>query len=390
MPRVESLKADWGERLLAVAGVNLGAANTPLHMESMLADPKLRARAEAGQIIAGTPDTLLVKALTGNWATSASNASSIGAMDIRQGVWWDEWLDFLGLSSDWLAPILAEDASYGETDPNVVGYRLPIAAVIADQQSALFGHGGFDEGAVKCTHGTGSFIDFNIGTRVPENATGYDARIGWRTQNHSCNAVEGFTPVSGSAIEWLIEDLKVLDSPQTLDPVSKAATDDRLIVVPALAGFAAPHWDAAARGTVFGLSRHTSGPDLVRATLAGVAHTVVDLLEDIVKITDTPVSVLKVDGGLARSNVLQQMTADLLQIPVERTADAGYVTARGAAWVAGVSRGLWASKEDAAKSGSIEARFEPAMSSRERDSRRAAWQDAVKRSLNWRAREDAE
>lgn len=190
--------------------------------------------------------------------------------------------------------------------------------------------------------------------------------------------------MSGSAIEWLVEDTKLLPTASMIDEKCKESTDNQVIVVPALAGFAAPYWDSDSRGTVFGLSRHTSESDLIRATVDGIAHTVVDLLELISEMTGTPVSTLAVDGGLSRSNCLQQATADFLGATVERTSNAAYVTARGVAWMAGIKRGLWSSFEDAMSTLSIEATFEPKMSADERAIHRASWKDAVSRSLNWK------
>ena len=386
MDRVEELHGTWAEKFAHTTTVNLAAANVALHAEWFLKDPELRRRADAGELILGTPDTVLLRKLTGHAATSMSNASAYGAFDFRNEVWWDEWLNFLGVPVEMFPELLADDGDFGVTNADVLGYELPIACVMADQQAALFGHGAFAPGTVKCTHGTGSFIDFNVGEQIPEEGKGLDLRIGWRTAFGKANCIEGATWVSGSAIEWLIEDMALIGEAKQLDAVCRSAKPSGLIVVPALAGFASPHWDAAARGTAFGLHRHTSQADFVEATVAGVAHTVVDLLDAISDVSGTTTTTLAVDGGLSQSDYLQQMTADLLGVPVERTENAGYVTAMGAAWIAGISRGVWASKEDAAASRAIEARFEPAMSDSERSSRRDAWTDAVDRSLNWRTR----
>jgi len=387
MGRVEELHDDWARRFVDTVGMNLAAANVALHLEILLKDPVLRRRAEAGELVAGTADAVLLKALTGKLATSTSNASAYGALDFRKETWWTEWLDFLGVPVGMLPPILADDADYGVTRADVLGYELPIAAVMADQQAALFGHGAFAPGSVKCTHGTGSFIDFNVADGIPAEHEGLDLRIGWRSRSGKVNCIEGATWVSGSAIEWLIEDMKLIPDVSQLEAACRAARPSGLIVVPALAGFASPYWDAAARGTAFGFHRHTSAADMVEATVTGVAHTVVDLLEAIAEVSGTTTTALAVDGGLARSDYLQQMTADLLGVPVERTKNAGYVTAMGTAWIAGIARGIWASKEEAAASRGIEARFEPVMSAAERTARRDAWKDAVGRSLKWRGRE---
>jgi glycerol kinase len=383
--RVDQLGPEWGPKVFRTAGINLAAASVALHAEWFLnSDPELRRRAEAGDLILGVADTVVLKALTGEHLTSTSNASATGSNDFRaETKWWGEWLDFLGVPVSMYPEIRYDDAGFGVTKGDVLGYELPIVAVMADQQAALFGHAAFQPGAGKCTHGTGSFVDFNIGQRLLETSAGLDNRIAWRIGSGTANCIEGATWVSGSAIEWLIDDMKMLKAAKDVDAVCRSVTPSGLIVVPVLAGFASPYWDATARGTAFGLSRHTSDADFVEATVTGIAHTVVDLLTVIMDQTGTPAASLAVDGGLARSDYLQQMTADLLGVPVERTANAGYVTAVGTAWIAGLARGIYTSPEEAAASRSIEASFEPKMSDAERQSRRDAWKDAVQRSLGW-------
>ena len=382
--RAEELTKSMGAEYYHPTGMNLAAANCGLHVYELFKDPGLKERSGTGDLLIGTPDVLRVKALTGNDYISTANASCTGILNQHTGTWYHEFLELNGLSEKDLPTILPEDGDYGVTLRDVLGIEVPVAAVVPDQQSALFGHGGLAEGSVKCTHGTGSFIDFNIGSTVLTESVGLDGRYGWRIKDSSINIVEGSTWVSGSAIEWLIDDVKILSSAKDLDAKCEQSTSRECIVVPALAGFAAPYWDGQSRGTIFGLSRHTSDADLVRACVEGVAHTVVDLLEAIVDVTGAPVASLAVDGGLSRSDYLQQATADLMGATVERTKDAGYVTARGAAWIAGISRGIWASPEQAMTTLGIEKSFEPQISQAERVSRRNAWKDAVSRSLNWK------
>ena len=377
------LAAEMGEEYTARTGLMPAAANCGLHILHLFKNEDLKARSGTGELLIGTPDTLVIKALTGNDYTSSSNASSTGLLDQHTGEWWQEFIERNGASVHDLPTVLPEDGDYGYTRADVVGAEIPVRAVVADQQSALFGHGGLKPGSVKCTHGTGSFIDFNIGDRIVTDTNGLDNRFAWRTAGSNANIIEGSTWVSGSAIEWLIDDMKVLRNAAEIDKVCTESKGLETIVVPALAGFAAPYWDGKARGTVFGLSRHTTSADIVRATIEGIAHTVVDLLELITSMAGTEVSVLTVDGGLSRSNYLQQFTADLLNATVERTSDPSYVTARGAAWMAGVNAGVWESLEDAAKTLRVEQRFEPQMSEAERLAQRKAWRDAIDRSLGW-------
>lgn len=382
--RAEELLGTLGERYLATTGMNLAAANVGIHLFDLYKDPELKKRSGTGELLVGTPDTLMIKALTGNDYISAANASCTGLLDQHSSEWWAEFVEMNNASVHDLPTVLQEDGDYGTTLKSILGVELPVAAVAPDQQSALFGHGGLAEGSVKCTHGTGSFIDFNIGERLLTETNGLDGRFGWRLNGSAVNIVEGSTWVSGSAIEWLVQDTKLLPTAAMIDEKCAESTDQQVIVVPALAGFAAPYWDADSRGTMFGLSRHTSESDIIRATVDGIAHTVVDLLELISEMTGTRVTTLAVDGGLSKSNCLQQATADYLGAKVERTSNAAYVTARGAAWMAGIKRGIWNSFEDAMSTLEIEATFEPRISDDERAVHRAAWKDAVSRSLNWK------
>ncbi|MFT3942213.1 MAG: FGGY family carbohydrate kinase [Ancrocorticia sp.] len=384
--RSEALTESMGAEYFRTTGMNLAAANVGLHVEELFKDEELKARSGTGELLIGTPDVLMVKALTGNDYISAANASCTGILNQHTGTWYNEFLELCGLSEKDLPTVLPEDGDYGLTLKEVLGVELPVAAVVPDQQSALFGHGGLAEGSVKCTHGTGSFIDFNIGDKLLSESEGVDGRYGWRISSGAVNIVEGSTWVSGSAVEWMIDDLKILSSARELDEKCAQSTNPECIVVPALAGFAAPYWDGESRGTIFGLSRHTSDADIVRACIEGVAHTVVDLLEVISESTGASVSSLAVDGGLSKSDYLQQVTADLLGARVERTKDAGYVTARGAAWIAGIRRGIWSSPEDAMTTLGIDKSFEPQISTQERAARREGWKDAVGRSLNWKPR----
>lgn len=384
---VDAIRPAWGARFERATRTNLAACNVALHAAALLEDPRLRRRADEGRLILGTVDTVLLSALAGLHATSASNASAYGAMDFRAHDWWDEWLRLLDLPRAMMPTILADDADFGLTDGDRIGAELPIRCVIADQQSALFGHAGFEVGAAKCTLGTGTFLNFNIGDQIPESLGGLDLRTAWAVGSTSVNCLEGASLVSGSAIEWLTQDMGLLGSPSDVDAACGAATPSGLVVVPALAGLASPTWGAAARGTAFGMSRHTSDADFVEATVTGIAQSVVDLLEAMTAVSGIRPTSLSVDGGLSRSRYLLQMISDLSGVPVARPAGSEYATARGAAWIAGVASGIWADPAEAAAGRTIERRFEPRMRESERSARRAAWKDALGRTIGWRARQ---
>lgn len=388
---VEQLSPEWSERFTQVTGLAFGAANLALHLAWIFnSDADLRRRAQEGSLAAGTPDSWIVWNLTGGseggrHLTSTSCAGSSGAMNVATERWWTEFLDALGVPERVLPKIVADDGDFGTTTEAAVGAELPITAVIGDQQSALFGHGGFAPGSVKCTHGTGSFVDFNIGSELRIPGSGLDCRVAWRRGNVTTYMLEGGSFVTGSGVSWLVDGVGVLERASVLD-ATYAQADPRsgLVCVPALAGFAAPYWDANARGLIVGLNRGTTKADVVRATLDGIAQTVTDLMFAMRDASGVSPTVVAVDGGLGRSTALLQAQADLMQTPIVQAAGSEFVTARGAAWLAGIRFGVWASAEmaDATKEPGVE--FQPAMPVSEQAVRRAAWADAVNRTLGWR------
>ena len=389
--RVAELSGQWAERAKAASGLVFGTAHLGLHLDALFAkDTGLRDLAARGRLRIGTPETWITWKLTGGtdggvFATSTSCAGSTGILDLGTGRWWQEILDEFGISRASLPQVLPEDADYGTTREDLIGARIPITGVMGDQQAALYGHGGFPTGTVKCTHGTGSFIDFNVGPDPVDAGNGLDCRIAWTTAGSRVHVVEGGSFVTGSGVDWMVDQMGVLPAADQIDTVyAQGRADTGLISIPALAGFAAPYWDSTARGMMIGFNRGTSAADVVRATIDGIAHTVVDVIETMACNTGTNPSVVWVDGGLGRSDALLQSQADLLQIPVIRAADAEFVTARGAAWCAGIARGVWADEEAAAATKHEGEKFTPRMSRNERDALRTAWRDAVSRTLGWR------
>lgn len=390
--RADELSAEWAGKAKTATGLVLGPAHLGLHLDALLArDPALRDLAEQGRLRAGTPETWIIWNLTGGteggvFATSTSCAGSTGLYDLRTGRWWSALLDHLDIPGTALPQVLPEDADYGTTRADLIGADIPITGVLGDQQAALYGHGAFQVGAVKCTHGTGSFIDFHVGPDPVDAGEGLDCRIAWTTAGSRAHMLEGGSFVTGSGVDWMVNELGVLPSADRIDSVYSAGkADSGLVSVPALAGFAAPYWDSTARGMVIGFNRGTTAADVVRATVDGTAHTVVDIIETMARNARTNPTVVVVDGGLSRSDALLQSQADLLQIPVVRAADAEYVTARGAAWCAGIACGVWADEEAAVATKSEGREFTPRMSPEERNIRRSAWQDAVSRALGWRS-----
>lgn len=387
---VDRIKADWGTRFTEHTGLQLAPTNVVLHLAALLEDPELRRRAEAGELLAGTPDSWVIWTLTGGpdggrHVTSCSNAGSTGAFDLLTETWWQPWLDSVGVPESLFPAVELDDAYFGTTAEAVLGSAVPIRSDFADQQSALFGHGGFEAGAVKCTHGTGSFIDFNVGGELVIADEGLDTRLAWRTADEVRYLYEGSSFVTGSAIDWLVEGIKVLRSASDLDSVYEATPDTSgVICVPALAGFTAPYWDQTARGAIFGLHRGVTDAHLVKATVDGIARTAADLVLFMADKSGTTPAVVLVDGGLSRSNALLGAQANFTGVPVERPAAPEYITARGAAWMAGLSVGVWSSREEAVRGPEEPRTYEPTLTSTQLAAAQSSWTDATTRALGWR------
>lgn len=376
--------AHRSEEYHETCGTPLIVANLTLHLRWLLQDPKLRRRAEAGTLAAGGPESWMVWNLTGgpqrgNHLSVMSVAQPSGGVRLATHDWWAEWFEEMGVPLGLMGTLVKEDADFGTTNPDLIGASLPIVAVIGDQLAALHGHGAVQTGEVKCTYGTGSFVDFNIGPQTVVSPNGLLFLTG------DVNMIEAASYTAGSGIEWLIDDVGLLESAGQLDATyAQADPASSVVFVPMLAGFGAPQWDPEARGLIVGLDRGTSRADIVRAMVDGIAQSVTDLVDAIANVAGTAPGRLYVDGGLANSDALLQMQADLLGIPVERAADAGVTTARGAAWLGGVKAGVWADEAEAIATRRPGRVFEPAVAPEHRERLRAAWRDAVDRALGWR------
>ena len=386
---METLREEWAGPAQLATGMNF-APGTPMHLHSMIKENGLLERAQKGELLGGTMDSWLIWRFTGGihggkHFTSYSNVGTAGYWNTPKNEYWTEFLDVLDVPVKILPAVLDEDGDYGTAIEQLAGIGAPITGVVGDQQSALYGQGGLAVGSVKCTHGTGSFVDFNIGDRFIDDLDGLDCRAGWRTRDNRGNVIEGGTYVSGSAIEWLIHQVHLLDEAKNLDATYASADPySGVIVVPSFAGFAAPNWDVSARAAIYGLHRGSVSADIVRATVDGISHTIVDLLDAMAKSAGITPTALYMDGGLSRSDALLQSHADLLRIPVIRASNPGWVTALGAAHIAGIKVGVWDNQEQAAARIEPEKTFYPIMRKKEAKVRRKAWQDAVERALGWR------
>ena len=346
-------------------------------------EPNTWALVRSGRYAVGTVDSYLVARMSrGTWhVTDVSNASRTLLFDLEQGQWSEELCALFDVPRDALPEVVDSWGELARTDPaSFLGLDLPIAGIAGDQQSALFGQTCFDEGDSKCTYGTGSFILTNTGTSVVRSDAGLLSTAGWRDPSGALTyALEGAIFVTGAAVQWLRDGLQIVGT--AAETAAIAATVDStegVVFVPALTGLGAPHWDPHARGTILGITRGTTRAHLVRATLEAIAYEVRDVAETMPTLTS-----MAVDGGAAANDLLCQLQADLLGVPVERPRIVE-TTALGAAFMAGLGTGVWSSTEDLRSSWQLDRTFTPDPASAERTAAGyALWQKAVERAKGW-------
>ncbi len=343
-------------------------------------EPHTWALVEQGRYAVGTVDSYLIARMTrGTWhVTDVSNASRTLLFDLEKGDWSDELCGLFGVPRDALPELVPNWGEVGTTDPKTFcGLELPIAGLAGDQQSALFGQTCFEPGDSKCTYGTGSFLLTNTGSTVERSTAGLLSTAAWRSPSgETTYALEGAIFVTGAAVQWLRDGLQIVGTASETAAIAGAVpSSEGVVFVPALTGLGAPHWDPHARGSIFGITRGTTRGHLVRATLEAIAFEVRDVLE-----TMPALASLKVDGGAAANDLLCQVQADQVGVPVERPRIVE-TTALGAAFLAGLGTGVWDSTDALRETWQLDRRFEPAP---ERDEKAyARWREAVERSKGW-------
>lgn len=345
-------------------------------------EPHTWALVESGRYAVGTVDSYLIARMTrGTWhVTDVSNASRTLLFDLGAGDWSDELCALLGVPRSALPEIVPSWGVVDETDPaSFCGLSLPIAGIAGDQQAALFGQTCFDEGDTKCTYGTGSFILTNTGTTPLRSEAGLLTTAAWRSPTgETTYALEGSIFVTGAAVQWLRDGLRLIGSAAEAEAVARTVADsDGVVFVPALTGLGAPHWDPHARGLMIGLTRGTNRGHVVRATLEAIAYEVRDVVETMPGLTS-----LKVDGGAAANGLLCQVQADQLRVPVQRPRFVE-TTALGAAFLAGLGTGAWSSTEELRATWQLDAEFVPRADREQADAAYSRWCDAVERSKGW-------
>jgi glycerol kinase len=321
-------------------------------------------------------------------ATDPSNASRTLLFDLQQGTWSDELLAALGIPAALLPEVRSSSEIYGETsDVPPFGRGVPIAGIAGDQQAALFGQACFAPGMLKTTYGTGCFLLMHTGDRAVSSHNGLLATVAWRLGRAGRleYALEGSVFVGGAVVQWLRDELGLLQSAAQSEDLARAVPDTAgVYLVPAFVGLGAPYWDATARGTIVGLTRGASRAHLVRAALEAIAYQVRDVVEAMAADAGAPPTELRVDGGAAENSFLMQFQADQLGIPVVRPAVVE-TTALGAAFLAGLATGVWHSQAQIAALWQEQRRFAPAMPVDERERLYAGWRRAVERARQWAA-----
>lgn len=346
----------------------------------------LRGKAERGEIYFGTVESWLIWMLTGGevYVTDHTNASRTMLFDIRNKVWDEDLLDFFGVPRESLPDPVENVEEYGEVSTLESLEGVPIGAALGDQQAALFGQGCYSPGTGKNTYGTGSFLLVNVGEE-PTYGENLLTTIGFSSNGETRYALEGSVYSTGATIQWLRDGLNIIDEAAESEGLAKSLDgNDGVYLVPAFAGLGAPHWDSSARGTIVGLTRGSDERHLARAGLESIAYQVEDVLRAMKDEANQELDELRVDGGAAENDFLCQFQSDISSIPVVRTG-VYESSALGAAYGAGLAVGFWDSldelKELIRKQGNQ--RFEPAMTSGEREKLYGLWKEAVKRAKNW-------
>ena len=345
----------------------------------------VRERAEKGELLFGTVDTWLIWKLSGGkvHVTDYSNASRTMLYNIIDLKWDEELLAELNIPASMLPEVKPSSCVYGTADPSLLGGPIPIAGAAGDQQAALFGQTCFTAGEAKNTYGTGTFMLMNTGETPVFSNNGLVTTIAWGLDGKVNYALEGSVFIAGAAIQWLRDEMRLVDtSPDSEYMATRVKDTNGCYVVPAFAGLGAPHWDQYARGTVVGITRGVNKYHFIRATLESLAYQTRDILVAMQADSGIKLSALKVDGGASANKFLMQFQADINDAPVHRPACVE-TTAMGAAYLAGLAVGYWASKEDVIKNWQISKIFDPAMDPAHRDEICAGWAKAVKCSFGW-------
>ncbi|WP_100065902.1 glycerol kinase GlpK [Miniphocaeibacter massiliensis] len=344
-----------------------------------------REKAEKGDLLFGTVDSWLIWKLTSGrvHVTDYSNASRTMIFNINTLDWDDEILELLDIPKSILPKVRPSSEVYGQSDSTYLGGPIPISGAAGDQQASLFGQTCFEKGEAKNTYGTGAFLLMNTGDKPVYSNHGLVTTIAWGLDGKVNYALEGSIFVAGSAIQWLRDELRILDSAEDSEYMATKVKDTNdCYVVPAFTGLGAPYWDQYARGAIVGITRGVNKYHIIRATVESLAYLSYDVLEVMEKDSNAKLQILKVDGGASNNNFLMQFQADLLNVKVQRPKFVE-TTALGAAYLAGLAVGYWDNLEDIKQNWELSKEFTPNLSEEERQSKIKRWRKAVTYSLSW-------
>ena len=349
-----------------------------------------RERAEKGELLFGTVETWLIWKLTKGrvHVTDYSNASRTLLFNINTLTWDQEILDLLEIPRAMLPEAKPSSCIYGVTDASYFGGEIPIGGAAGDQQSALFGQTCFQAGEAKNTYGTGCFLLMNTGEKPVFSEHGLVTTIAWGIDDKVYYALEGSIFVAGAAIQWLRDEMHLIDSAADSEYMAKKVPDTNgCYVVPAFTGLGAPYWDQYARGTIVGITRGVNKYHIIRATLESLAYQTNDVLKAMEADSGIKLSALKVDGGASANNFLMQTQADVIGAPVHRP-ECIETTAMGAAYLAGLSVGYWENKDAVRENWAVDQIFEPQIQEEERQQKTAGWKKAVRYAFDWAKQEE--
>ena len=391
--------SEYCDSLKAKGLVDIFRAKTGLVIDAYFSGTKLkwildnvdgvRERAENGDLLFGTVETWLIWRLTKGrvHVTDYSNASRTMLFNINTLQWDDEILAELNIPKCMLPEAKPSSCVYGESDPQFFGTPIPIGGAAGDQQAALFGQTCFNPGEAKNTYGTGCFLLMNTGEKPVFSKNGLVTTIAWGLDGKVNYALEGSIFVAGAAIQWIRDEMRLVDSAADSEYMAKKVEDTNgCYVVPAFTGLGAPHWDQYARGTIVGLTRGVNKYHIIRATLDSLCYQVNDVLQAMKADSGIELAALKVDGGASANNYLMQTQADIINAPVNRP-QCVETTAMGAAYLAGLAVGYWANKEEVIKNWAIDRIFTPEIGEMKRAAMINGWNKAVRCSFGW-AKED--
>ncbi len=348
-------------------------------------DETLRKRAENGEILFGTVDSWLIWHLTRGkkHVTDISNASRTLLFDIHQQQWSPELLEILGVPAAMLPEVVDSSGLIAETDPHWFGRAIPITGVAGDQQAATFGQICFEPGMVKNTYGTGCFLLMNIGSEARLSDNGLLTTVGWRINGKTTYCLEGSVFMAGATVQWLRDGLGLIScAADSEDLAASVPSTEGVFLVPAFVGLGAPYWDAEARGLIIGLTRGTTKAHIVRAALESIAFQTRDVVDAMNRDSGIQLSSVRVDGGATVNNLLMQFQSDILNTAVHRPVTQE-TTALGAAYLAGLGVGFWASQAELAQKWAMDQAFEPQMPAKTREELYHHWKRAVARSQHW-------